>query len=46
MAKRADLVYRRTQIGTDWPGEVIEALGLVTTLAAPPPADLQGGSPS
>lgn len=30
----------RFRIGTDRPGEVIEALGLVTTLAARPPADL------
>jgi hypothetical protein len=36
----------RFRIGTDRPGEVIEALRLVTTLAAPPPADLQGGGPT
>ena len=70
MARRDDVVYRRTQlgwmfnvsgldavelslasgarfrIGTDRPGEVMVALGRVTTLAAPPPADLQGGGPA
>jgi len=36
----------RFRIGTDRPGEVMVALGMVTTLAAPPPADLQGGGPT
>jgi hypothetical protein len=36
----------RFRIGTDRPDEVIRALGLVTTLAAPPPVDPPRGSTS
>ena len=36
----------RFRIGTDRPDEVIRALGLVTTLAAPPPAGEPGGGPT
>lgn len=36
----------RFRIGTDRPGEVMVALGMVTTLAAPPPAEPQGGGPA
>lgn len=36
----------RFRIGTDRPSEVMMALRMVTTLAAPPPADLQGGGPA
>ena len=36
----------RFRIGTDRPGEVMVALRIVTTLAAPPPAELQGGGPA
>jgi hypothetical protein len=36
----------RFRIGTDRPDEVIRSLGLVTTLAAPPPAGEPGGGPT